>query len=249
MASRRQRAAAELDAHGIPFLRALNRTVIRFGGPAGDPGPVLDDLVATFGDLLDTIYRACAAADHPDTAALVRWPEERKLRVLAARCRLFCSTYDEVLSIVAARNRLRAASGSTLPALTLRWSRPLSGAPASDARGRAVFAEWRRSIRYVRAGEPLVLAAWEIRAIACTLCAAGDELLAQGVRKIGGRRGSPAALPGAVRLMQDPERRDQGANCSLRTRSSRLFSGSKSRVRPMVRSSCTSTRATSRTSL
>ncbi len=75
MASRRQRAAAELDAHGIPFLRALNRAVIRFGGPAGDPGPVLDDLVTTFGDLLDTIYRACAAADHPDAAAFARWPE------------------------------------------------------------------------------------------------------------------------------------------------------------------------------
>jgi hypothetical protein len=247
VASRKQRVAAELEARCIPFLRALNRIAQRSGGPVGDPAPVLDGLVTAFGRLLDGLHEACAPAGPPaDFAAL---PEDRKLRLLFARYRLSCSFHDEVLSIVAARNRARTTSQSALRPLALRWSRPLLGSGTSETQGRALYIEWRRSIRYVRAGEPLILAGWELRAIACTLRAAGDELLGLGRRKLGGARGSPDALPGAVRLARSPERRDQGANCSLRTRSSRLFSGSKSRVRPMVRSSWTSTRATSRTSL
>jgi hypothetical protein len=167
-----------------------------------------------------------------------------KLRRLCRAQRFSCSFYDEVLSIAAACSRMQARAG--LPSLVLRWSRPLRD---SAARGGVAYVEWRRSIRYVRDGEPLVLAEWELRAIAHTLCATGNELSAQAVHRLRARAGWSDAWPGAVRLAQDPERRDQGANCSLRTRSSRLFSGSKSRVRPMARSSCTSTRATSRTSL
>jgi hypothetical protein len=249
VANRRQREAGELEARCIPFLRILGRAANRPSGQAGDPAPFLDDMVTGFSGLLDCLHRACAVADPAAAAAFSGLPVERKLRILRATCGLSCSAYDEVCSIAAARQRTCAPRGSVLKALTLRWSRPLLPGAETETRNRAIYVEWRRSIRYVREGEPLILAGWELRAIAALLCAAGDELLVQAMRKLGGRRASGDALPGAVRLAPSPKRADQGANCSLRTRSSRLFSGSKSQVRPMARSSWTSTRATSRTSL
>jgi len=137
-----------------------------------------------------------------------------KARLGQLRARgMSCSFHDEILSLVAARQRV----GRNRPAsFVFRWARPaffiregggwIAIDPASR-RGRAnqksLFVEWRRVATPVGAGQALTLAGEHLRAIGLMLCAALDEL----------RNGVPVAVLAEMRRVS---RRGSGLRAEIR---------------------------------
>lgn len=199
----RYRQDVRFETDCLLLLRGLERVARRFR-VGHDTHFMLGECVTLFGVLLDRLREACGrAGGHKSGGRWVELTEERKLRALRSLYRLSCSFHDEVLSIVAARDR--AARGAAPRAWRLIWATPVLNIAGSRAwavapRGRVVYAEWRRCDRVFGAGEPLSLSVWEMQGIVRTLGAAGDELLDQARRRIAPRSRARDTTEPAVRL-------------------------------------------------